>query len=150
MTAKRTAWLLLFAVLAACVPTEEPKPVAAPPPEPEVAEPAPPEPELPPPPEAPAPKPDGLAALPPTDPEVLLNLDTAEMADLLGTPARIEDQPPALIWIYEAENLCTLRLFFYPELDGGRFLSLTYEIEPSGDKAAERTCVDTLRRAHVG
>jgi hypothetical protein len=72
------------------------------------------------------------------------------MADMLGTPARIEDQPPALIWIYEVQNLCTLRLFFYPELEGGRFLSLTYEVEPVVDEAAERACIASVRRAHVG
>ena len=149
MTVRRTAWLLLFATLAACKAPQEAEPVVVPPPEPLVAEPAPPEPELPPP-DAPPTKPELEASLPESDPETLLNRDTAEMADLLGTPLRIEDQPPALIWIYEVENLCTLRLFFYPELEGGRFLSLTYEVEPVVDEAAERACIASLRRPHVG
>ncbi len=150
MTARRTAWLLLFAVLTACKEPQEPDPVVVAPSEPVIAEPAPPAPEPPPPPEAPPPKPELHASYPDSDPETLLNRDTAEMADLLGTPLRIEDQPPALIWIYEVENLCTLRLFFYPELEGGRFLSLTYAVEPVADEAAERACIASLRRAHVG
>ena len=150
MTVRRTAWLLLFVLLAACEQPPAPEPVVVAPAEPVVAAPEPPAPELPPPPDAPPTKPELQASLPESDPETLLNRDTAEMADLLGTPMRIDDQPPALIWIYEVENLCTLRLFFYPELEGGRFLTLTYEVEPAADEAAERACIASLRRAHVG
>lgn len=150
MTVRRTAWLLLFALLAGCEQPPAPEPVVVAPAEPVVAAPEPPAPELPPPPDAPPTKPELQGSLPESDPETLLNRDTAEMADLLGTPMRIDDQPPALIWIYEVENLCTLRLFFYPELEGGRFLTLTYEVDPVGDEAAERACIASLRRAHVG
>ena len=150
MTVRQTAWLLLVVLLAGCQQPPKPEPVVVDPPEPVVAAPEPPAPELPPPPDAPPTKPELQASLPESDPETLLNRDTAEMANLLGTPARIDDQPPALIWIYEVENLCTLRLFFYPELEGGRFLSLTYEVEPVADEAAERACIASLRRAHVG
>jgi hypothetical protein len=55
-----------------------------------------------------------------------------------------------LIWIYEVPDHCVLRLFFYPELDGTRFLALTYSIEPESNNAGERACVTALRRAHVG
>ena len=150
MTVRQTAWLVALVLLAACEQPAQPEPVVVAPPEPVVAAPEPPAPELPPPPDAPPSKPELQASLPDADPETLLNRDTAEMADMLGTPVRIDDQPPALIWIYEVENLCTLRLFFYPELEGGRFLSLTYEIEPVADEAAERACIANLRRAHVG
>jgi hypothetical protein len=109
------------------------------------------EPEALPPVEAPPTKPDGIttAALPESDPQELLKLDTAETADILGAPHRTEDQAPALIWIYEVPNRCVLRLFFYPELDGTRFLALTYSIEPESNNAGERACVTALRRAHV-
>lgn len=155
MTAIRTAWLLGFLALTACQPPAESEPVvAAPEPEPAVAAPAEPEPVQPPAVEPPPlkPEPPAVAAIvpPDIDPEALLNRDTAEMADLLGMPLRIEDQPPALIWVYEAANKCTLRLFFYPQLDGSRFLSLTYKIDPASDRAAEQSCLATLRRAHVG
>lgn len=150
MTVRQTAWLVALVLLAACEQPPQPEPVVVAPPEPVVAAPEPPAPDLPPPPDAPPSKPELQASLPDADPETLLNRDTAEMADLLGTPVRIDDQPPALIWIYEVENLCTLRLFFYPELEGGRFLSLTYEVEPAADEAAERACIASLRRAHVG
>jgi hypothetical protein len=132
------------------MPPEDPQPAAPPAPEPQVSEPAPSESPLPPPPEAPPPKPDALATYPDSDPELLLNRDTAEIADLLGTPLTIEDQAPALIWIYESKGICTLRLFFYPQLEGERFLSLTYEITPAPDRNAEQLCIATLRRAHVG
>ncbi|MEX2298674.1 MAG: hypothetical protein WD715_14760 [Dongiaceae bacterium] len=111
------------------------------------------EPETPPPADAPPSKPDSvpqsLAALPYTNPEDLLKRDTAETASLLGAPHRTEDQAPALIWVYEVPNLCTLRLFFYPELDGTRFLALTYAIEPGTNSAGEHACVTALRHAHV-
>jgi hypothetical protein len=149
MAASRTAWLVFCAALAACKPPEEPQ-SSAPPPEPQVSEPAQPEPDLPPPPQAPEPKPESLASYPDSDPETLLNRDTAEIADILGTPAKIEDQAPALIWVYEATDVCMLRLFFYPQLDGDRFLSLTYEITPAPDRNAEQLCIATLRRAHAG
>jgi hypothetical protein len=54
-----------------------------------------------------------------------------------------------MIWIYEVPDRCVLRLFFYPELDGTRFLALTYSIEPESNNAGERACVTALRRAHV-
>ncbi|MEX0808027.1 MAG: hypothetical protein WD044_04810 [Dongiaceae bacterium] len=111
------------------------------------------EPEALPPADAPPPKPDAMpesmAALPEGDPDDLLKLDTAETASILGAPDRTEDQAPALIWVYEVPNLCTLRLFFYPELDGTRFLALTYAIEPATDSAGEHACVTAVRRAHA-
>jgi hypothetical protein len=110
---------------------------------------APAEPEGPPPIAPPPAKPDNVATLPEYDPQELLKLDTAEMADALGAPDRTEDQAPALIWIYEIPGQCTLRMFFYPELDGTRFLALTYSIEPEVNNAGERACVTALRRAHV-
>ena len=148
MNRSRAAWLLLCAGLAACEQTERAEPVVAPPAS-ETADAAPVEP-APPPPDAPDPKPETLVALPDGDPEMLLKRDTAEMADLLGTPTRIEDVPPAIIWVYEMQNVCSLKLFFYPELEGTRYVTLTYEITPAGDARAEEVCISALRRAHVG
>jgi len=145
----RAAWLLLCAGLAACAQTERAEPAVAPPPEPAAADAAPVEP-IPPPPDAPEPKPDTLTALPDGDPEILLKRDTAEMADLLGTPTRIEDSPPAIIWVYEMQDVCSLKLFFYPELEGTRYITLTYEITPAEGARAEEICVSALRRTHVG
>jgi hypothetical protein len=148
----RTVGMGLFLLLAACntgvqpgsaerVPQETAMPEAEPAAEPENVPPV----------EAPPSKPDGIvtAALPETDPQELLKLDTAETADMLGAPHRTEDQAPAMIWIYEVPDRCVLRLFFYPELDGTRFLALTYSIEPESNNAGERACVTALRRAHV-
>ncbi len=51
------------------------------------------------------------------DPETLLGLESAALADLLGAPSYVREDRPALIWQYRGES-CTLDVFLYSDGEG--------------------------------
>jgi hypothetical protein len=76
------------------------------------------------------------------DPEHLVGLSEADAIRLLGNPKSRADTPPSRIWTYRSTS-CDLRLFFYPEIGGTSYRTLTYEID-------DRDPTDTNRRNCVG
>jgi hypothetical protein len=76
------------------------------------------------------------------DPDHLVGLSEADALRLLGKPKTRADTPPSRIWTYSSTN-CELRLFFYPEIGGTSYRTLTYEID-------DHDPTDTNRRACVG
>jgi len=77
-----------------------------------------------------------------TDPEHLVGLSEADAIRLLGNPKTRADTPPSRVWTYRSTS-CDLRLFFYPEIGGTSYRTLTYEID-------NRDPTDTNRRNCVG
>lgn len=63
----------------------------------------------------------------------LVGLDFTAVRSLLGVPALEEIQPPATVWAYNGRG-CVLSIFFYPDVDGGSYRALTYQV-----KGAEQT-----------
>ncbi len=63
----------------------------------------------------------------------LVGLDFGAVRAMLGDPALEEIQPPATVWAYNGRG-CVLSIFFYPDVDGGSYRALTYQV-----KGAEQT-----------
>jgi hypothetical protein len=76
------------------------------------------------------------------DPDHLVGLSEADALRLLGKPKTRADTPPSRVWTYSSTS-CELRLFFYPEIGGTSYRTLTYEID-------DHDPTDTNRRACVG
>ena len=72
---------------------------------------------------------------PPTGPAIdeLVGLDFGAVRTMLGDPALEEIQPPATVWAYNGRG-CVLSIVFYPDVDGGSYRALTYQV-----KGAEQT-----------
>ncbi len=60
--------------------------------------------------------------------EGLVGLDFAAVRGVLGNPALEEIQPPATVWAYNGRG-CTLSVYFFPNVDGGSFRALTYDVK---------------------
>ena len=84
------------------------------------------------------------------DPDHLVGLSEADALRLLGKPKSRTDTPPSRVWTYSSTS-CDLRLFFYPEIGGTSYRTLTYEIDnrdPSDSN--RRKCVGGLLKNHAG
>ncbi len=78
------------------------------------------------------------------DPQWLLSLDFEATEALLGAPALKLEQPPARVWVYNA-NGCILNIFFYPRVEEGTYRVLNYDVhgtEPENQVA--RRCFAKL------
>lgn len=83
----------------------------------------------------------GLSAS--TKVENLLDKDFADVVALLGDPSSKQDQSPGEMWLFAATD-CTLRLFFYPQVESESFRVLSYQaVSAEGDYAAQE-CLDIL------
>lgn len=83
------------------------------------------------------------------DPDHLVGLSEADAIRLLGAPKLRADTPPSRIWTYSSA-ICDLRLFFYPEIGGTSYRTLTYEIDdrdPTDN--TRRNCVGGLLKNHA-
>ena len=84
------------------------------------------------------------------DPDRLVGLSESEATNLLGPPAEKSDAPPSRVWTYRSDT-CDVKLFFYPEVGGSTYRTLTYEINDRDP--ADTThggCVGGLVKAHAG
>jgi len=84
------------------------------------------------------------------DPDRLVGLSESEATNLLGPPAEKSDAPPSRVWTYRSDT-CDVKLFFYPEVGGSTYRTLTYEINDRDP--ADTThggCVGVLVKAHAG
>jgi hypothetical protein len=90
------------------------------------------------------------APAPEYDPDRLVGLTEAAATNLLGPPAETSDSPPSRVWTYRSQT-CDVKLFFYPEVGGSLYRTLTYEINDRDP--ADTThggCVGGLVKAHAG
>jgi len=120
--------ILVLTVATGCIPQQPQQafPVAQPP-QPVEAKPVPPPPPPSPPPPLPEKKPDAAAAAS-IDPKQLVGLGFRDTENLLGSPTKEEEKPPAKIWTYSNEE-CELDIFFYSDINTREFRALTYEIK---------------------
>jgi hypothetical protein len=100
-----------------------------------------------PPPAAPAPAADPVnnpGADPAADPEKLIGLDRESTQELLGQPNLQQAEPPAQVWYYTATD-CTLRVFFYLELETTTYRALHYEMTRNDTaQLGERSCISQI------
>jgi len=83
----------------------------------------------------------------PIDPQELLGLTEAGMRTLLGEPAEVRPEPPALIWSY-ASPACAVDLYFYLELASATYKTVTFEVTPKGPRGLSGgACLASLRGA---
>jgi hypothetical protein len=83
------------------------------------------------------------------DPQRLVGLSEADALRLLGKPKSRADTPPSRIWTYSSPG-CDLRLFFYPEIGGTSYRTLTYEIDDRDPTDSNRrNCVGGLLKNHA-
>jgi hypothetical protein len=83
------------------------------------------------------------------DPDRLVGLSEVEAMNLLGPPVDKAESPPSRVWTYRSQT-CDVKLFFYPEVGGTTYRTLTYEINDRDP--ADTThggCVGGLVRAHA-
>ena len=85
----------------------------------------------------------GLSAS--TKVENLLDKDFADVVALLGDPSSKQLQSPGEMWLFAAKgDDCTLRLFFYPQVEGESFRVLSYEAVGADGIFAAQECLDIL------
>jgi hypothetical protein len=83
------------------------------------------------------------------NPDHLVGLSEADAIRLLGAPKTRTDTPPSRIWTYHSAS-CDLRLFFYPEIGGTSYRTLTYEIDDRDPSDTNRrNCVGGLLKDHA-
>ena len=83
------------------------------------------------------------------DPDHLVGLSEADAIRLLGKPKSRAETPPSRVWTYSSIS-CDLRLFFYPEIGGTSYRTLTYEIDDRDPTDSNRrNCVGGLLKNHA-
>jgi hypothetical protein len=83
------------------------------------------------------------------DPDHLVGLSEADAIRLLGAPKTRAETPPSRVWTYSSPG-CDLRLFFYPEIGGTSYRTLTYEIDDRDPTDSNRrNCVGGLLKNHA-
>jgi hypothetical protein len=84
------------------------------------------------------------------DPDHLIGLSEEDAVRLLGEPKARAETPPSRVWTYSSTN-CDLRLYFYPEIGGTSYRTLTYEIDDRDPTDTNRrNCVGGLLKNHAG
>lgn len=108
--------------------------------------------------EAPAvkkvPEPPRFKPLPPPtpnfEPSGLVGLDEAQVLAQVGEPNSREEQIPARIWRYAA-NECIVSLYFYLDLGDEKFHLLSHETnQRNGDADAAQRCYNQVFGQHTG
>ncbi len=88
----------------------------------------------------------------PIEPDLILGLAQAEVEGIIGKPDAMRDEPPAIVWVYEAAQ-CTLDVYFYLDIKSNRLTALSYHTDPPGpsdDKVAARSCLGQIRTENSG
>jgi hypothetical protein len=86
--------------------------------------------------------------LPVLAPEMLVGLDRAQIALLLGAPAEVREQPPATVWSYRAKD-CSLNVFFYPDMQTREVRALAYDVRAESDAEQVKNACFAALRAHA-
>lgn len=138
-------WLAVAMTLSACESLQLP-PAPSPEPPPSQAQAVePPQP----PPRAPAPRmpPSPPPPRPQFDLQSLIGVGEQEISAMLGAPRQVRNDPPAMVWDYQA-NGCALSLFFYLDLKSQDFRTLAYNFEAGGaTDSAKQICVNRIQDA---
>lgn len=84
------------------------------------------------------------------DPQQLVGLGEGEVADAIGAPSEIRDEPPARVWHY-AGDACAVEILFYFDLTLQQFRALTYRMEPEGQsEQSQRNCLGGIQEGQRG
>lgn len=129
-------------VLAGCASTtQSPKKVSGPPSSPVAAQPPTPLP-------APRPKkivredprdskePERLAAV---DPKSLIGLQPSAVERLLGSPSKVSNSTPSLVWTYAGQG-CSFRVVFYPDIKTESF----HALKISASNGEDNSCIRNI------
>lgn len=100
-------------------------------------------------PAAPAPSPRLPPGPPPPRPQFdiqsLIGMGEQDVAAVLGQPRQVRNDPPAMVWDYQA-NGCALSLFFYLDLKSQDFRTLAYNFDSGGaTDSAKQLCVNRIQ-----
>jgi hypothetical protein len=80
----------------------------------------------------------------------LVGLGEGEVADLIGVPGEVREEPPARVWRYAGDG-CSVDVLFYFDLTLQQFRALTYRIEPEGQsEQAQRNCLGGIQEGQRG
>jgi hypothetical protein len=94
--------------------------------------------------------PSGADAPSLTEADQLVGLGKSDVTKLFGPPAESKERPLYQIWTYHSA-VCDVTLFFYPEVGGQAFRTLTYQIdERSVSDATHHACLTSLAKLPAG
>lgn len=62
-------------------------------------------------------------------PERLVGKSEDDIRRLIGEPANVREEPPAVVWNYSSAG-CGLSVFFYMDMASQTFRALTYDLKP--------------------
>lgn len=65
------------------------------------------------------------------EPSTVIGRSVDEAKNMLGTPGKIADMAPAVVWSYFSDD-CELSLHFYMDISTRAFRVLTYNVVPEG------------------
>lgn len=105
-------------------------------------------------PATPAPAPRLPPSPPPPRPQFdlqsLIGMGEQDVAAALGQPRQVRNDPPAMVWDYQA-NGCALSLFFYLDLKSQDFRTLAYNFDSGGaTDSAKQLCVNRIQDLNRG
>jgi len=93
--------------------------------------------------------PSGMDA-PPLTADQLVGLGKSDAARLFGQPAESKEHSLYQVWIYRSA-VCDVALFFYPEVGGRAFRTLTYQIDDRNHSdASHHACLISLAKLPAG
>jgi hypothetical protein len=104
----------------------------------------------------PTPPPAAPPRLPPGPPpprpqldlQSLIGRGEQDIAAVLGEPRQVRNDPPAMVWDYQA-NGCAMSLFFYLDLKSQDFRTLAYNFESGGaTDGAKQLCVNRIQESN--
>jgi hypothetical protein len=97
----------------------------------------------------PSPPPAPSPPEPSYDPSKLIGLSEADVSTLFGAPSGKDEQAPARIWRYVADD-CVVTLFFYLDLDDEEFHLLTYEANQQKVGETNKPTVGAANQSSTG
>jgi len=81
------------------------------------------------------------------DSKTLVGKNENELKDFLGPPKAVRNEPPAMVWTYQARE-CSLDVFLYFDVGQKKFRSLAYRFFPETRVTqVERECLGEIRSA---
>lgn len=96
------------------------------------------------------PAPAATAKPPAISPRTLVGNTEEQLEAMLGKPASVREEPPAMVWRYRANDTCSVDVFLYFDLASEAFRSLAYKfhLKKSGRPQEQETnCMAALRAA---
>ncbi|MDH3242463.1 MAG: hypothetical protein OEO83_17555 [Alphaproteobacteria bacterium] len=81
------------------------------------------------------------------DSKTLVGKNEVELKDFLGPPKAVRNEPPAMVWSYQARE-CNLDVFLYFDVGQKKFRTLAYRFFPETRVTqVERECLAEIRSA---